>query len=89
MIGAALMPLGFGLIPAFLPSSVPIFVRWCLWLILLAASALFVSVMRATPQPFAALALGTFLLSTLLSLWVLVTETRRGGNPRHAAGTAP
>lgn len=86
MAGAALMPLGFGLIPAFLPASVPVFVRWCLWLILLAVSASFVSTMRAAPQPFAAIAFGSFILSMALSLWVLLTETRRGGGRPKAAG---
>ena len=29
--GTVLVPLGFGLIPAFLPRSVPLFVRWAAW----------------------------------------------------------
>jgi hypothetical protein len=78
--GAVLVPLGFGLVPAFLPRSVPIFVRWCAWLILLAASITFVAAMSRAPQHYGWLALGTFCLSTGLSLWVLVKETRRSGS---------
>ena len=79
MAGAVLIPLAFGLVPAFLPRSVPIFIRWCLWLVLLAASATFVGAMRAAPPLLAWLAFGTFCASMLLSLWVLIVETRRSG----------
>ena len=79
--GCVLVPLGFGLVPAFLPRKVPIFVRWCLWLVLLAVSATFVSTMRGAPQSYGAMALGIFWASMLLSLVTLVVETRRDGRP--------
>jgi hypothetical protein len=79
MAGAVLVPLGFGLVPAFLSKRVPIAVRWCLWLILLAASAIFVTATSGTPQPFAFLALASFCLSTSLSFWILMVETMRSG----------
>ena len=86
MTGAVLVPLGFGLVPAFLSRNVPIAVRWCLWFILLAASATFVSVTRGAPHPFPILALASFWLSTSLSFWVLLVETKRAnrGEPRAA-----
>ena len=77
MAGAVLVPLGFGLVPAFLSRNVPIAVRWCLWLILLAASATFVSVTSSAPRPYDYLALASFCVSTALSFWVLMVETKR------------
>jgi hypothetical protein len=76
--GAVLVPLGFGLVPAFLPRSIPLFVRWALWAAVLAAAAAYVAVLAGTPPPFQIVALISAALAALLSMLVLLAETRRG-----------
>ena len=83
--GAVLVPLGFGLVPAFLPRSVPLFVRWALWVAVLAAAAAYVAVLAATPPPFQAVALISAALAALLSMFVLLAETRRADRDQGAA----
>ncbi len=78
--GAILVPFGFGLVPAFLPRAVPVFVRWCLWLIVFAVSVTFAAAMQGAPQYFGWMALGSLCLSMLLSLWLLIVDTRRAGS---------
>ena len=77
--GCILIPLAFGLIPAFLPPRVPTISRWILWLMLIALSGWFVLRMSERPHPLTLLALAIFCLSSLLSLYVLVAETKRAG----------
>jgi hypothetical protein len=76
--GYVLMPLGFGLVPGFLPRSVPLAARWTLWLALLALAAAYLAFLRGAAFPFPVIAFGVFLASALLSLSVLVAEARRG-----------
>ena len=83
--GYVLIPLVFGLIPGFLPRRVPLAVRWCLWLVLLVTWAAYAQALRAAAPPFPWLVLVPFWLSSLLSLVVLVAETRR---ERLARGSA-
>ena len=75
--GYILIPLVFGLVPGLLPRRVPLAVRWGLWLVLLVTWAAYAQALRAAPAPFPWLVLVPFWLSSLLSLLVLVAETRR------------
>jgi heme exporter protein D len=77
LAGYLLLPLAFGLVPAFLPRRVPMAARWGLWLVLLAAAAAYALAMKSEVAPFVWLALGCFTASTTLSLLVLVAESRR------------
>jgi hypothetical protein len=83
--GYILIPMAFGFVPGLLPRRVPLAVRWCLWLVLLAACAAYAQALRSAPLPFPWLVLVPFWLSSLLSLLVLVAETRR---ERRARGRA-
>ena len=77
LAGAVLIPLGFGLVPGFLPRSVPLFARWALWAVVLAATAAYVAVLADSPLPLQLVSLGSSVLAMMLSLAVLVAETRR------------
>ena len=82
LAGYLLIPLGFGLVPAFLPRRVPIAARWGLWLALLAAGAGYALMMKGASDPFIWLALGCFAASSILSLIFLVAESdRAAGRP--------
>ena len=83
--GAVLVPLGFGLVPAFLPRSVPLFVRWALWVAVLAVTAAYVAVLAGTPPPFQAVALISAALAAMLSMLVLLAETRHAAGAQGAA----
>lgn len=82
LAGYLLMPLAFGLVPAFLPRRVPVAIRWGLWLALLAASAGYALMMKLASDPFIWLALGCFAASSVLSLVFLVAESDRAAR-RH------
>lgn len=71
------IPLVFGLVPAFLPASVAVALRWLLWLIVTAATGWYVHLLRDAPSPYPALALGILIASAVLSLIVLVVESSR------------
>lgn len=75
--GSALVPLGFGLVPGFLPRTVPLFVRWALWAMVLAATAAYIAILAAAPPPLQMVTLGSSGLAMILSLAVLLAETRR------------
>lgn len=75
--GAVLVPLGFGLVPAFLPRSVPLFVRWAAWAAVLAAAAAYIAALAGAPPPFQPVATISAAVAALLSLLVLLAETRR------------
>ncbi len=77
--GAVLVPLGFGLIPAFLPPAISLSLRWATWAVVLAAAAAYVATLERAPPPFQMVALATAGLAALLSLLVLLAETRRPG----------
>ena len=75
--GHVLIPLTFGLIPGLLPAGVSLHVRWASWLMLVAAGTTYVAWLQGGPDPFHWLGLASFTLSSLLSLYVLVAESRR------------
>lgn len=87
--GAVLVPLGFGLIPAFLPRAMPMSVRWALWATVLAATIVYVAVLAGAPPPFQPVALVSAVLAALLSLTVLLAETRRAGRNGASATAIP
>ena len=78
--GSVLVPLVFGLIPAFLPVGAPQVVRWLAWLAALALTVWYGAAMRDAPDAFRLVAWGTIAASATLSLIVLVAET--GQRPR-------
>jgi hypothetical protein len=84
--GYIFIPLLFGLVPGLLPRRIPLAARWILWLALLALVAGYVTAMRSAPPPFPWLVLVPFSLSSLLSLYVLVADTRRVGKNGSASG---
>ena len=77
--GYVLIPFAFGLVPGLLPRRLPQGIRWTLWLALLAMSAAYVGSLQGEPDPFQWLALVPFGLASLLSLILLLGETRRAG----------
>ena len=77
LAGYLLLPVAFGLVPAFLPRRVPLAARWSLWLFILLAGAFYVLAMKQEREPFVWLALGSFAASSALSLVVLVADSRR------------
>jgi hypothetical protein len=77
LAGYLLLPVAFGLVPAFLPRRVPPAARWGLWLLILLAGAAYVLAMKRENAPFVGLALACFAASSALSLIVLVLESRR------------
>ncbi len=77
IVGCILIPLSFGLVPGLLPRHVPMTGRWGLWLVLLAVFIWFVHSTRAAPSSLQGLALVLLCLSSMLSLSVLIAETRR------------
>ena len=74
--GLVLIPLTFGLVPAFLPLRVPLRARWASWLALLIVTAAYGYSLRGA-EPFNWLVLVSFSVSSLLSLYVLAVETTR------------
>jgi len=82
LAGSLLLPIAFGLIPAFLPRRYPAAVRWGLWLVILLAGVGYALAMKRGNAPFIGLALGSFAASSALSLFVLVVESRRAAR-RH------
>jgi hypothetical protein len=85
IIGCILIPLGFGLVPGLLPTRVPIVARWGLWLVVIALASWFLVAVGDLPSPFPSLARISFWLSSLLSLYVLLVDTRRVGRRRRLA----
>lgn len=75
--GSGLVPLAFGLVPGFLPPSVPLFVRWALWVAVLAATIAYIAILSAAPPPLQTVTFVSSSLAMALSLAVLVAETRR------------
>jgi hypothetical protein len=77
-VGASiLIPLVFGLVPAFLPTGIPIGLRWLLWFVILALTSWYVHLLREAPSPYPSLALVILIVSAALSLVVLIVETGR------------
>jgi cytochrome bd-type quinol oxidase subunit 2 len=74
---SVLVPLVFGLIPAFLPTGVPVGFRWLLWFVILALTSWYVHLLREAPSPYPLLALAILVVSAALSLVVLIVETAR------------
>jgi Na+-transporting NADH:ubiquinone oxidoreductase subunit NqrB len=79
MAGHVLIPLVFGLIPACLPSRVPLRARWASWLALFAGGAVYVAWLQGAVDPFHWLGIASLALSSLLSLCMLVMEGRQAG----------
>lgn len=77
--GSVLVPLLFGLVPAFLPPRTHAVVRWALWLALFGLAALYGRAMQAAPPSYRAVAWVTIAVSAGLSLLVLIAHT---GEPR-------
>ena len=71
------IPLVFGLVPAFLPTGVPVILRWILWLVVLVLTGLYVHLLRDAPSPYPLMALVILIISAALSLVVLVVDTYR------------
>ncbi len=82
LAGYLLLPIAFGLVPAFLPRRIRPVARWGLWLAILLAGASYVLLMKRENAPFVGLALGCFAASSALSLFVLVVEGRRAARRR-------
>ena len=81
---SVLIPLAFGLVPAFLPQRAPPLVRWLAWLALVALLGWYVHELRGSVVPYPQLALIILIVSAGLSLIVLVVETIR--SVRHPRG---
>ncbi len=81
LLSPVLVPLAFGLVPAFLPPRANQMVRWGLWLVLLALAAWYLLAMRDAPEAFRIIAWLTVAASAILSLIVLVAETGRPRRP--------
>lgn len=79
---SVLIPLAFGLVPAFLPPRVPALARWSLWLVVLALTGWYVHLLRDAPSPYPLMALIFLIVSAALSLIVLVVETGRTAHRR-------
>jgi FtsH-binding integral membrane protein len=77
LAGYLLLPIAFGLVPAFLPRRVPVAARWRLWLAILVAGVGYALFMKRENEPFVWLALGGFTASSALSLFFLVLESHR------------
>jgi FtsH-binding integral membrane protein len=86
--GSVLVPLVFGLVPAFLPLRSPAALRWGLWLVLLGLAGWYGEAMRDAPAAYQFIAWTTIAISATLSLVVLIAET---GRPRrmHAHHALP
>ena len=82
LAGYLLLPIAFGLVPAFLPRRIPPATRWGLWFIILLAGVAYMLAMKREGEPFVWLALGGFAASSVLSLSVLLAESRRAAR-RH------
>ena len=79
------IPLVFGLVPAFLPTSIAAGPRWILWLAILALTGWYVRTLSDAPSPYQLMALIFLVVSACLSFIVLVVETSRAPRPRSAA----
>jgi FtsH-binding integral membrane protein len=73
--GSVLVPLVFGLVPAFLPLRSPFVLRWGLWLAALGLTAWYGHEMDAAPAAYRLVAWATVIASALLSFIVLATDT--------------
>ena len=73
--GSVLVPLAFGLVPAFLPAGTHPALRWGLWLIILALACWYGVAMADAPAAYRMLAWTTIGASAALSFIVLVAET--------------
>ena len=71
------IPLVFGLVPAFVPTSVSIGRRWILWFAAAALAGWYVHLSSDAPSPHPLMALTILILSAGLSLMVLIRETVR------------
>ena len=76
------IPLAFGLVPGFLPPSVPAIGRWVSWLAVVVGTGWYVHLLRDAPSPFPLMALVFLVVSAGLSLVVLVVDTNRAPAPR-------
>lgn len=77
VIVSVFIPLVFGLVPAFLPSRVPIILRWLLWLTLVVVAGWYVHRLGEFASPYPELALLYLIVSASLSLAVLAAFTFR------------
>ena len=77
--GSVLVPLVFGLVPAFLPLRSPFVLRGLVWLAALALTAWYGLAMDSAPSALRLLAWTTIIVSAVLSFIVLATDT---GRPR-------
>jgi FtsH-binding integral membrane protein len=77
--GSVLVPLVFGLVPAFLPLRSPFVLGWGLWLAALGLTAWYGHEMDAAPAAYRMVAWATIIVSAVLSFIVLATDT---GRPR-------
>jgi FtsH-binding integral membrane protein len=75
--GYVLIPLGFGLVPGFLPPRSRPVIRWALWLALLALAIDYIYLSRNAPRLLWLLALFAISVSTGLSLLVLIAANKR------------
>ena len=80
--GPVLVPLVFGLVPAFLPTGASAPLRWGLWLALLVLAAWYGNAMQDAPDAYRLLAWASIAASAALSLIVLVFELGRPGRLR-------
>ena len=80
--GSVLVPLAFGLVPAFLPQRCPFLLRWGLWLAVLALTVWYGHMMDVAPETYRLLAWATIIVSAILSFIVLATDTGRPRQPR-------
>jgi FtsH-binding integral membrane protein len=77
--GSVLVPLVFGLVPAFLPLRSPFVLGWGLWLAALGLTAWYGHEMDSAPAAYRMVAWATIIVSAVLSFIVLATDT---GRPR-------
>lgn len=82
-LSPVLVPLAFGLVPAFLPPCASQLLRWGMWLVLLGLGAWYGLAMRDEPAAFRMIAWLTVAASALLSLIVLIAETGRPHRAHH------
>ena len=80
--GSVLVPLVFGLVPAFLPQRSPFLLRWGLWLAALALTAGYGHMMDEAPATYRLLAWATIIISAILSFIVLAADTGRSRRER-------
>ena len=83
--GSVLVPLAFGLVPAFLPSGTPAVLRWGLWLVILGLACWYGLAMADAPAAYRMLAWTTIGASAALSFVVLLAETGFAGRAQRTA----